>query len=423
MSIFSSLYIGMSGMRTHESAIGVIGNNIANVNTVGYKASRAVFADLLSANVLGTAGASQAGQGAGLQAVQRLVTQGAFLGTNVTTDLAISGNGFFVVEDANGGRYYSRNGQLQVDNEGFLTNLEGMKLQGYQATGDGVFSPQISALDIGERTSPPKATTELDITANLDRDDPIIPSFDPTNASTTSSDSEPITVYDTAGGAHEAVVYFNQVAPGEWQYNVVVPGGELDGQGGTDPIVISSGSLSFDTDGNLVSEAPIADPFTFFGAGEQTLTLDFGEEGAGAASGSHSHAGGGGVEDVVNNGYGVGELQYIEIGTDGVISGHYSNGQDLDLAQLALANFQAPDQLDARGGNLYAETLASGDPAIGVAGGGGRGDILSGSLEQSNVDLTEEFSNLILAQRGFQGSSRVITTADEMLTEVVNLKR
>ena len=261
--------------------------------------------------------------------------------------------------------------------------------------------------------------------ANFDHSAPVMPPFDPNDIAGTTNGSTPLTVYDTAGGAHEATVYFTQTAPGEWQYNVVVPSNDLDGAGGSDPIVISSGTLLFNSDGKLQTETPQAGPFTFFGTGEQTLTLDFGDaiDDGGDGSGSTSYVGDTGVSSAAGNGYGVGELQFVEIGTDGVISGHFSNGQDIALAQLALANFQAPDQLDALGGNLYASTLASGDPAIGTAGNGGRGDILSGSLEQSNVDLTEEFSNLILAQRGFQGSSRIITTADEMLTEVVNLKR
>lgn len=424
MSIFSSLYIGMSGMRSNERAIGVIGNNIANLNTVGYKASRAVFADLLSANVLGSAGVSQAGRGSGLAAVQRLVSQGALLGTGLTTDLAISGDGFFVADDAAGGRVYTRNGQLQIDQDGFLTTIDNLRIQGYPATGDDTFATSLSGLRVGESTSPPRATGAIAMVANLDRNAPV-QTFDVADAANTASHSTTVTVYDSLGAAHQLEVYFSQTASGEWTWNAVAPQGELDGSDATDPVVVASGTLSFDSDGRLVSEAQTLSSVTFAGASAQDLRFDFGEElsAGGDGTGSTSFASPSAVSFVDQDGFGVGTLAYVEIGTDGVVSGTFSNGQSRALGQLALARFASPHALDGVGGNNFAETLASGEPAIGAPGTAGRGEILAGSLEQSNVDLTNEFTSLILAQRGFQASSRTITTADEMLLEAVNLKR
>lgn len=420
MSITSSLYIGMSGMRTNESAIGVIGNNIANLNTIGFKGSRAVFADLLSKTVLGTAGASQSGQGAALAAVQRMVSQGALLGTNVTTDLAVSGEGYFVVANPSGDRFFTRNGQLQVDNQGYLTTVEGLRLQGYPANATGTLQTGIGDLQVGRMTAPPSATTEVTMRVNLDRGDELFPAgFDINDPSNTASHTSTITVYDSLGAAHQLEVYYTQVSPGEWTWNAVAPQSALDGSDATDPVVVASGTLVFDADGNLVSETQSQSTVTFFGATTQDLTFDFGDD----LSGSTSYASRSANISESQNGYGVGALSFVEIGVDGTITGTFSNGREMVLAQLALARFQAPHALNAIGGNLFAETQSSGQPAIGAPGTGGRGDILSGVLEQSNVDLTNEFTSLILAQRGFQAASRTITTADEMLAEVVNLKR
>jgi len=425
MSIFSSLYIGMSGMRTNESAIGVIGNNIANINTIGFKSSRAVFADMMSKMVLGTAGASQAGQGAALQAVQRMVTQGALLGTNVTTDLAVSGEGYFVVSNPAGDRFFTRNGQLQIDNTGYLTTVEGLRLQGYPANANGTLANRIADLQVGRMTSPPRATDGIAMVVNLGRDEPIQPGFDINDPSGSASHTSTITVYDSLGASHQLEVYYTQTAPGEWEWNAVAPTGSLDGSDSTDPIVVASGNLVFDENGSLVSENQTLSTVAFFGAAPQELLFDFGEElsNGGDGTGSTSYASASANISESQNGFGVGALQFIEVGTDGTITGTFSNGREQVLAQLALARFQAPHALNAVGGNLFKQTQLSGEPAIGAAGSGGRGDILSGALEQSNVDLTNEFTSLIMAQRGFQAASRTITTADDMLAEVVNLKR
>lgn len=416
MSLTSSLYIGMSGMRTNEGAIGVIGNNIANINTIGFKGSRAVFADLLSKSILGTAGASQAGQGAGLAAVQRLVTQGALLGTNITTDLAVQGDGYFIVNNPQGERLFTRNGQLQVDTEGFLTTIEGFRLQGYPASATGTLSAGIGDLQVGRITSPPTATTEVDLVANLGRDEEIIAGgFDITDPAATSNHVGTITVYDSLGEDHQLEVYYTQTSPGEWTWNAVTTEDATQGNGSTALTVVASGTLSFDSDGNLVPAGPTIANVQFFGATAQDIEFSF--------DGSTSYATASANISAAQDGHGVGFLSFLEIGTDGTITGTFSNGREQVMGQLALARFQAPHALNAVGGNLFAQTQLAGQPAIGAAGSGGRGDILSGALEQSNVDLTNEFTSLILAQRGFQAASRTITTADEMLAEVVNLKR
>lgn len=427
MSIFSSLYIGMSGMRSNEGAIGVIGNNIANLNTVGYKGSRAVFADVLSQTVLGSAGMSQQGQGVGLASVQRVVTQGALLGTGVSTDLAISGDGYFVVDDAAGNRFFTRNGQLQLDADGFLNNVEGFRIQGYPADANGVLGTRLGPLDIGNRTSPPQATNGIAMVVNLDSGAPIqdVGAFDPDNPGAESSFSQSVTVYDSLGTAQQVDVYFTRTAEGEWTWNAVVDDGQLQGGIEGTNTIIASGTLSFDTDGKLLDETQNQSNVTFAGATSQDLLFDFGDEisNGGNGDGSSGYDGQSTASFVDQDGFGVGSLAFVEIDQEGLISGTFTNGRELVLGQLAVARFEAPGQLNAVGQNRFTATHLSGEPAIGAAGSGGRGTVFSGTLEQSNVDLTNEFTQLIVAQRGFQAASRTITTADEMLIEVVNLKR
>ncbi|MFT7579322.1 MAG: flagellar hook protein FlgE [Myxococcota bacterium] len=414
MSTYSTMYVGLSGMRSNEGAIGVIGNNIANLNTVGFKGSRAVFSDVLSQTIIGRAGATQLGQGVGMAAVQRLVTQGALLGTNVPTDLAINGNGFFLVDGPDDTQMYTRNGQTQLDSEGFLTTVEGFRIQGYPADADGNLGSQLGDLQIANTSSPPRATTEVNMLLNLNSE-AVTPdeAFNPDDPDATSNFSQSMTVYDSLGGAHPVDVYFSRNGTGEWTYDVIA---DTDANPDTPADVIASGSLSFDENGQMSSESDGAFSVTFAnGSAALDITLGF--------EGTTAHEDPSTALSNDQDGHGVGELQFIEVGLDGTITGIFDNATQQTMGQLAVAMFDSPGGLSAAGNNLFAETSQSGEPAIGVAGSGGRGNVFAGALEQSNVDLTEEFTHLITAQRGFQASSRTITTADEMLVEIVNIKR
>ncbi|PKN54361.1 MAG: flagellar hook protein FlgE [Deltaproteobacteria bacterium HGW-Deltaproteobacteria-14] len=415
MSIFSTMYIGMSGMRANEGAIGTIGDNIANSNTIGFKGSRAVFADLLSQTVLGSAGMSQAGQGVSVAGVQRLVTQGALLGTGVSTDLAINGQGYFIVNDASGQQFYSRNGQFQVDNEGYLTTVDNLRLQGYAADDNGVLAARLSGLQINDVQSPPRATTEVNFSINLDSESEAPTSFispdDPDSYNYTSQ----MTVYDSLGNAHQVDVYYAKTGDNEWIWSAVVAAEELGGDPADPPIEVGSGPLSFDGDGNLVNHTPEEIALSFPGANSQTIDFNF--EGTTQLGAPNS------LNSADQDGFGVGTLSFVDVDETGQIHGTFTNGREVLLGQLALARFDAPELLNAVGGNRFTETLSSGQPAIGTAGTGARGTIFAGTLEQSNVDLTNEFTQLIVAQRGFQASSRTVTTADEMMLQVLNLKQ
>ncbi|MFO0750630.1 MAG: flagellar hook protein FlgE [Myxococcota bacterium] len=424
MSLTSSLYIGMSGMRTNEGAIGVIGNNIANLNTIGFKSSRAVFADLLSQSVLGTAGMSQQGLGAAVASVQRLVQQGALLGTNITTDLAVNGDGLFMVENPNGDRFYTRNGQFQVDKEGFMTTVDGLRLQGFPADDNGVLGTGLGDLQVQNASAQPSPTQNVTMAVNLDSNAPVAPTppFDPLDPGATASFQTTTTVFDSLGNAHQLDVFFYNDGGGNWEWHAFSPTGELDGSTSTVPQEVANGTMAFDGAGNLLGPTTTAATMTYFGADPQTVNFDFGDPTTPGPD-STSNSGISAVFSSDQDGFGPGALSFIEIETTGEIRGTFTNGQQRLLGQVALARFDAPAELNAIGQNLFTETFASGQPAIGAPGSGGRGELFADSLEQSNVDLTNEFTQLILAQRGFQAASRTITTADQMLAEVVNLKQ
>ncbi len=431
MSIFASLYVAVSGMRSNQTAISVIGNNIANQNTIGFKASRAVFGDLVAQPIAGSAGVYQRGGGSGVETIQKLMTAGALLGTNVSTDLAISGDGFFCLKDeVSGESFYTRNGQFRIDADGYLAALNGMRVEGYPASNigevgaSGELATSLGPILVGQPVSPPQATTNIVLDVNLDSSAPF-QTFNPADAAGTSSYSTRATVYDSLGTAHELDLYFSQTAAGEWTWNGFVPQDALDNSGDKTPVAVVDGTLSFSTDGKLEAQTQNATNITFFGAAQQALTFDFGQPTAagGDGSGSSAYASPFSVAFQEQDGYAVGSLFYYNIREDGTITGQYTNGRELLLGRLALARFVSPDGLYSRGGNLYSIQRDSGVPTFGMPQVGGLGDIVPGSLEQSNVDLSDEFTAMILAQRGFQASSRTISTADEMLLEMLNLKR
>jgi flagellar hook protein FlgE len=412
MSIFSSLYIGMTGLRVNEQGLTVVGDNIANMNTVGFKASRAAFADVLNQTIIGSAGFSQQGQGSAVQAIQRVHTQGGLLQTGVSTDLAVGGNGLFVVRgEAQGGegQYYTRNGQFRIGSEGFLETLGGLRVQGYPGLASGALDPSLGDLQVGLQKSQPIQTTLANLRLNLD------PNTDPTGPAPHFSTS--FTVFDSLGKPHDVDLEFTNAGGGLWTYEAFIDGADAVGGTPGTPIPVGDGSLVFDTSGQLDVGASTINDLTadFIDAETQTIVTDF----TGSTQVNQPST----IEFVDQNGQAPGDLAFFTVEPDGTIRGSFSNGDSRALGQVALALFQATDQLDAIGGNLYRQGTATDEPAIGVANAGGRGQIFSGALEQSNVDLTNEFTQMITTQRGFQASSRTVSTANTLLGELVNLGR
>jgi flagellar hook protein FlgE len=397
------MYSGLSGLDANGTTLSVIGNNIANVNTVGFKGSSVLFADMLGAAVAG----EQVGQGVSVGSVMSSFGQGAFENTNSTTDLAISGDGFFVVSDGSG-KYYTRAGSFTFNAQGNLVNPQGMAVQGWLAAPDGTINTSGQPVDmaVGGAVSPPSPSTSFKLDMNLNA-----------QAVDTEQFSTTVQVYDSKGGTVSVIVDFTyDQAVNQWNWTAA----------SSDGTTTDSGSLQFDSAGQLSS--PTTEPTINItgltnSAGDISLTWDLLGDTVGSNGALTSFDSPSAINSQSQDGYGVGYLQGVSVNDAGEISGFFSNGQNRNLGQVALADFQSPWGLVSLGEGVYASSIASGEAAYGAAGNGGRGDISSGALELSNVDLAKEFVKMITAQRGFQASSRVITTSDELLTEVVNIKR
>jgi len=421
MSITKAMWTGVSGLGAEGSALGVIGDNIANGNTVGFKASRALFED-----VLGGAIGSNVGGGVRMARAQQIFAQGSIVNTGQATDLAISGDGFFVVKGALGGvngEFYSRAGQFTPNNEGFLVNPQGLKLQGYAANADGTFQGGLSDIKLPTAPLAPNATTSFELDANLDPNEvpPAVTPFDSANAAASSNFSTSTEVFDSLGNAHTVDVYFVKTPTG-WDYHATTDGADLTPPT-VGPFEIGSGALTFNTDGTLATHTPavpVAASFAGAAAG-QAIALDFGTPGTN--DGITSLGGASAVNGQSQDGYSSGLLSGVKISPDGVVMGTYSNGEEMAIAQVAIAKFASNDGLDRAGGNSWLKTRESGEAILAAAGTGGRGALVAGALEQSNVDIAEQFVRMISHQRSFQANSKTITTADEMMQEVVNLKR
>lgn len=431
MSIIRSLNTGASGLRAHSDALSVVGDNIANVNTVGFKKERAIFSDILGRSIAGAGALPGAGAGSRISHVEQLFTQGALMTTGAQTDLAISGNGFFIVNgnvDGVQGSFYSRAGQFAFDADGYVVNPDGLRLQGYPANPDGTVSAALGDLRVEGGTVAARATADVDMTVNLDsREATPAQPWDPANAGATSNYSTTTTAYDSLGNAHEVTVYFRNNGGNNWEWHAMVDGGETTGGTAGVPVEVGSGTLAYTTDGALQTETTTPAPVDFTGAtAGQTLTFDFGQsitEGGTGRDGSTQYAADSSVESLRQDGYSAGAVSGVQVAADGTVTGVFTNGQRRTLGQVALADFQAVEGLERAGKSLWAVSRDSGEPLVGAAGSGGRGSLVAGALESSNVDIGQEFVDLIAYQRGFSANSKIITTADEMYQELVSLKR
>ncbi|MBI4510277.1 MAG: flagellar hook protein FlgE [Deltaproteobacteria bacterium] len=429
MGITTSLYTGASGLQAHGEGISVVGDNIANVSTIGYKSSRAGFDDVLGGTI---PGGSRGGAGVRLGGVQTQFTQGTFLSTGASLDLAISGSGMFVLKDATGAELYSRDGRFQLDKTGKLVNTDGLSIQGYTISASGLVAVAPSDLNLGGAQTPPSATTTVNVSANLNADATANPggaAFDMTSTTTmaqTSNFATSMTVYDSLGNDHRVDVYFRKTGTGAWEWHAMIDGAETASPAATAPERIGTGTLTFDTSGRLNTETPTGVSVTFTGAAAQTISFDFGDAISGGGTGltgTTQFSSSFNVTAIDQNGFASGSLVDITVDEDGIISGRFSNGQQRDVARLALATFGSEQGLRRNGDALFISSLESGQPLIAAAATGGRGTIASGNLESSNVDIGQELVTLIAYQRAFSANAKTVTTADEMLTEITNIKR
>ncbi len=412
-----SLFSGVSGLRNHQIRMDVIGNNIANVNTVGYKSSRVTFEEAFaqlvqgasrppgdSSNVSGGVNPVQVGLGMNIGSIDLLFTQGNLESTGVTTDMAIQGDSFFVVSDGTQ-NVFTRSGNFQMDANGrMVASTNGFIVQGKLAE-NGILTDEITdiRLPFGQKSAA-RATENVSLAGNLDAE-----------AAVGDTRETTLTVFDAMGARYEMTIAFEKASDTTWDYTVTT----------TDGTVVSgdTGTLTFDNEGRLTAPVPAA-PFVFTpdsGAADVEIEIDFGEEDTIAGLSQFAAPSTAVLKE--QDGYTMGDLERFSIDSTGTITGAFTNGVTLTLAQIVLADFNNPAGLIRSGDNMYQVSSNSGAAVLGFAGEGSQSTITSGALEMSNVDLAQEFTNMITAQRGFQSNARVITTSDEMLQEVVSLKR
>ena len=433
MGLFSTLNTGVTGLGVNSTSLAVSGDNLANLNTIGFKGSRAEFQDLIIQDVAGASRSSQLGLGAFLGGVSNSFTQGSISTTGRTADFAVDGSGFFIVNSSEG-QFYTRAGSFSVNSDNKLATLGGYALQGYTADSSGELGSSLGDITIGPSTLDPSATENVIVEANLDRDDPVSEQDYPwggtipathTEAAAQCDFSTSLTVYDSKGGEHDVIVYFQKVddAANTWEYHVTVDASETGGTEG-DIVELESGTLDFDGSGVLESATVDSQTaVTFEGAEAQTITFDLGADAdsEGELTAFDANGDGSSVSSLSQDGWGYGDLIDWQVSTDGEVTGVYSNGETQLLGQVALATFTSTEGLNRAGDNLWLATSTSGEPLVGAAESGSRGSIYQYALEGSNVDIESEFVSMITAQRGYQAAARVVSTTDQLLQELVNI--
>jgi flagellar hook protein FlgE len=433
--MLSSFYTGISGLSVYGNALSVIGNNIANINTVGFKAGKVSFADLYSMALTNSVvGSAQVGRGVRMSSIDQLFTQGSLETTGSATDMAIQGDGFFIVSDGSG-RYYSRAGHFIFDKDGRLVNPEGFAVQGWAINPNtGLPAGPLADLTFTTTAVPANVTGDALLAVNLDSNSTANPgggAFDPTDTTTaanTSNFSTSFAVYDSLGNSHVVTTYFRKTGTGAWAWYGCVDGSEITGGTAGQLEIEAQGTLSFTTNGELDDHTTTLSDFDFVGATQdQTIAFDFGtsitgESGTGL-DGTTQFAGDSATYMSTQDGYTSGVLQGMSVDDRGLLVGRFSNGQTQTLAQIGLARFPSTWGLESIGSNLFIESHDSGQPLIGAPGSAGLGTIASNVLEMSNVDLATEFVDMIRMQQAFTANSKIITTTDQMLAEVMTLKR
>ncbi len=410
--MIGSLFAGISGLNSNATAMTVIGDNIANVNTTAYKSNRASFANVLSRSLGGSSSSDGIGRGVEYWATSPVWTQGSVENTGNPTDLCINGKGFFIVADQTGAQYYTRAGQFHLNEMGDMVNPDGLNLLGYEIDDTGSLGNLTRITIPGERISAPSATTTFTFDINLDA-----------GAAEGDTYTTSQSVFDSLGNAIPLTLTFTKQADEQtWSVTATVPSPNgpvsLNGGDSVDIVFDESGQLSqpaADITLEIDMSNGAADPLT--------LTWDLYDESDNDLGGLTGFASQSNTTFQYQDGYAAGMLRGISVDEDGVITGYYSNGQLVPMFQIALADFPSYEGLTKLGNNLYGESRASGQPMAGVAGNGRLGSISPNALEMSNVDLAQEFVKMITTQRAFQANSRVITTSDEILSELINIKR
>jgi flagellar hook protein FlgE len=427
MGILSSLYTGVSGLVAQGEALGVVGDNIANANTVGFKASRAEFQDILSKDLKGILGGNQIGRGTKIGAVNPILSQGNVDATEKSTDLAISGDGYFQVKGSDG-TSYTRDGSFHFDRQGYLVTNDNQRVQGFQADERGNILNRTDDIRFPRALIPAKATKEVKLDLNLDSRAEATKKFKLEDPYQTSHYSTGVQVYDSQGNSHLVTLFFNKIADRQWEYRGIVDGKEMVGGEAGKLTEVLKGKLEFNVDGKLDSQEMTESNLNFAGGAfqDQKVKFNFGDaikEGGKGIDGTKQY---GKESDLITwhqDGAAAGTITNMSFNDQGVLTAIYSNGEAQDLSQIALAKFENPEAMFKVGNNRLKESRDSGLAALGTSGRAGRGKLFAKSLERSTVDMAAEFVNLIQNQRGFQANAKTITTTDQLLEEVIQLKR
>ena len=403
-----SFDLALSGINAANTDLNVTSNNLANVNTTGFKESRAEFADLFAQTQEGVS-KTAIGNGVETAAVSQQFGQGNITSTGNNLDLALSGSGFFIVSN-NGALNYTRDGAFQVDQNGYLVTASGQQVQGYAPLANGGFNTGgLTSLQLTTAESSPQATTTAGVSLNLPPN-ATAPATSPLNPAdpTTYTDTTSMTVYDSLGAAHTAQLYYMKGATANtWTSQLYIDGTSV---GGAQPMTFSNtGTLATPANGQVTygSYTPTT------GAAAMNITFNYGNS---TQSGDAF-----GVNSVSPNGYTTGSLTGINISSTGVVQANFTNGQSTNLGQVALANFANPQGLQQLGNNDWEQSYESGDAVHSVAGGSGFGSIQSGSLESSNVDITTQLVNMITAERDFQANAQMISATDQVTQSIINI--
>ncbi|MFA6238993.1 MAG: flagellar hook protein FlgE [Bacteriovorax sp.] len=426
MGILRSFTIGVSGLNASGQGMGVIGDNIANAGTNGFKSSRAEFQDVLAVSLKGIEGGDQFGAGTKLGHIKPVMTQGDITRTESNTDLAIAGDGMFTI-DSGAGRAYTRDGSFHFDKNGQMTTMDGDKVLGFQADENGKIQNKIDAIKLGNTTIAAKGTKEVVMSMNLDsRADKM--EFNIENPEKTSNFSNSMTIYDNIGTAHTVTAYYNKTDNNNWEYHIAADGKDVEGGKPDQMYEMASGSLIFNDKGQLEEEKAGKNSFNFNkgAAKDQKITFNWGpsiKEGGTGMDASTQFGSDSAVARHTQDGASAATLTSLSFNDKGILTANYNNGEIRDIAQIAVAKFENNEGLFKIGKNLFRESKASGQAALGKPGESGRGEVLSKSVELSNVDIANEFVNLMTAQRNFQANAKTLTTADQMLQEVLQIKR
>jgi flagellar hook protein FlgE len=422
-----TLQTGVSGLRTEREALDVVGDNLANLNTPGFKRQRSSFEDVFLADA-GTG----PGAGSRLGGVDQVFTSGALQQTGNATDVALTGEGFFAVAGSvNGvtGTFYSRAGTFHFDAQGALVDASGLQVLGRPALPDGSIATSVQPLALPSSAVPANPTSELTMALNLDARQPVpVLPFDPQAPATTASFGSSILVYDSLGAPHSLDVYFNKLGDNQWEYRVLAPGDELDPTQPGVNVEVGNGTIAFTSDGELQTLAQNqAIDVSFLGATpNQAIHLSLGtpiDVGGTGLDGATQFSTDSAVSAQGQDGFSSGALSGVRIGPDGMVEGLYSNGRARSVGQLQVAAFRAPQGLARAGNGLWVATTESGGAALGNPGTGGRGTLSAGAVEASNVDVGEEMVSMIQHQRAFSANSKVISAADDLLSQLMQLKR